>query len=111
MAGTQESNRSITIGRPQAMPGAAEATPGFSTLALRAGYDPADHLNASSVPIYATAAYALHNEEHATAIASFESADEFTPASPAPRRECSKNASLRCTALRVPWRPPQDWRR
>ena len=71
MAGTQESNRSITIGRPQAMPGAANATPGFSTLALRAGYDPADHLNASSVPIYATAAYALHDEEHATAIASF----------------------------------------
>lgn len=77
MAGTQESNRSITIGRPQAMPGAANATPGFSTLALRAGYDPADHLNASSVPIYATAAYALHDEEHATAIASFESADDI----------------------------------
>lgn len=77
MAGTQESNRSITIGRPQAMPGATEATPGFSTLALRAGYDPADHLNASSVPIYATAAYALHDEEHATAIASFESADDI----------------------------------
>lgn len=49
----------------------------FQTLALRAGYDPADHARASSVPIYTTAAYELRDEEQATQIASFELAEDI----------------------------------
>ena len=49
----------------------------FSSLALHAGYNPAEHHNSSSVPIYATAAYALRDEEHATQIASFELVDDI----------------------------------
>ncbi|MFR0557839.1 O-acetylhomoserine aminocarboxypropyltransferase/cysteine synthase family protein [Pseudoscardovia radai] len=56
---------------------AEEARRSFATRALRAGYDPAEHANASSVPIYATAAYQLRDEEHATQIASFELADNI----------------------------------
>lgn len=54
-----------------------EAAPSFSSLALHAGYDPTEHHNASSVPIYATASYALRDEEHATQIATFEIADDI----------------------------------
>lgn len=55
----------------------SDATQSFSSLALHAGYNPSEHHNASSVPIYATAAYALRNEEHATQIASFELVDDI----------------------------------
>lgn len=49
----------------------------FQTLALRAGYHPADHAGASSVPIYATASYELRDEEQATQITSFELAEDI----------------------------------
>lgn len=56
---------------------ASDAGASFSSLALHAGYNPAEHHNSSSVPIYATAAYALRDEEHATQIASFELVDDI----------------------------------
>ncbi|MFR0557490.1 O-acetylhomoserine aminocarboxypropyltransferase/cysteine synthase family protein [Pseudoscardovia radai] len=48
----------------QDAPGAAGTDGvGFDTRSLHAGYDPTGHLDATSVPIYATAAYDLHTAE------------------------------------------------
>lgn len=55
---------------------ADKAADNFSTLALRAGYDPAEHNYASSVPIYSTTSYQLKDEDRCTAIAGFEVDDD-----------------------------------
>ena len=39
----------------------SEGDEGFATRQLHAGYDAPRHLDSSSVPIYATAGYDLHN--------------------------------------------------
>ncbi|MBT1166660.1 O-acetylhomoserine aminocarboxypropyltransferase/cysteine synthase family protein [Bifidobacterium simiarum] len=44
----------------------------FDTLSVRAGYDPAQHLHASSVPIYETASYVLDGADAADAMFRYE---------------------------------------
>ncbi len=47
----------------------------FDTLKIRAGYNPLEHNNAVSVPIYQTAAYELGSTQRADALFAFESED------------------------------------
>lgn len=49
----------------------AETTLGFDTLKVRGGYNPKDHNNAVSVPIYQTAAYEFGDVERAARIFTF----------------------------------------